>query len=399
MPRGRGVDAPLRAPPTMPDPARKTPWLVRTHHRMRTLAFTLMYIAACIHTLQQGGYTLAPMLLLGAVMLGYPQLLYWHTRRAAAPLEAEINNLRTDSFLLGIYMACLGFPLWLSFSATMGNLNNHVANRGWRGVGVGALGLLAGALSWMLVMGARFAPSTGWPAALFCMLGLGSYLLVMGHISHTRNGHLRHTREALKKRGVELLAANAALLNNLREIDGLQAQLREHAHRDPLTGLYNRRYLDATLEREMARCKREGQALSVILVDIDHFKQVNDTYGHQAGDAVLLHLSGMLAGMARAGDVACRYGGEEFLLLMPTMPLEIALERAEALRHGFGTLDVHFGDFRLQATVSIGIAVYPGHGTTADELIRAADRALYRAKHGGRNRVETDLPRPPTGAA
>jgi diguanylate cyclase (GGDEF)-like protein len=97
--------------------------------------------------------------------------------------------------------------------------------------------------------------------------------------------------------------------------------------------------------------------------------------------------------MARAGDVACRYGGEEFLLLLPTMPLEIAMERAEALRQGFGNLDVNFGDFRLQATVSIGIAVYPGHGTTAEELIRAADRALYRAKHAGRNRVESDIRR------
>jgi len=366
--------------------------LVRMHHRMRTLAFTLMYIAACIHAYTQDILGLTAMAMVGVVMLGYPQLQYWRAQRSGAPVATELQNLFADSVLLGAFTACMGFPLWLGFSAVMGNLNNHVANRGWRGVGGGALALAAGALLWVLVAGPRFAPETAWPTALFCIFGLGGYLLVMGHISHSRNDHLRRAREALTKREGELLAANAALLNNLREIDGLQAQLREHAHRDPLTGLYNRRYLDATLEREMARCKREGQALSVILVDIDHFKKVNDTYGHQAGDAVLLHLSGMLAGMARAGDVACRYGGEEFLLLMPTMPLEIALERAESLRHGFGTLDVSFGDFRLQTTVSIGIAVYPGHGTTPDELIRAADRALYRAKHGGRNRVETELP-------
>jgi diguanylate cyclase len=154
----------------------------------------------------------------------------------------------------------------------------------------------------------------------------------LGQVAFTRIQRLRMTREALQVRERELMDVNDALHKNLREIDELQEQLREQANRDPLTGLYNRRYLDSTLERELARCKRDGNSLALILIDIDHFKQVNDTYGHQAGDEILLRLAALLAGMARAGDVACRYGGEEFLLLMPTMPMISARERAEALR-------------------------------------------------------------------
>jgi diguanylate cyclase (GGDEF)-like protein len=186
---------------------------------------------------------------------------------------------------------------------------------------------------------------------------------------------------------------NRTLHRNFQEIDVLHDQLREQANRDALTGLFNRRYLDSTLDRELARCKRDGQPLALIMIDIDHFKQINDTYGHQAGDEILLKLGTLLAGMARAGDVACRYGGEEFLLLIPTMPLDAAVVRAGELRTTFGEMVVPFGEFRLKATLSIGVSAYPGHGVSAEELIRHADKALYRAKHGGRNRVEIWIPK------
>jgi diguanylate cyclase len=182
------------------------------------------------------------------------------------------------------------------------------------------------------IWGFRFEPDTDWVTTLCCIVGLTFYLTALGQVAFTRILRLRVTREALQVRERELMEANDALHKNLREIDELQEQLREQANRDPLTGLYNRRYLDSTLERELARCKRDGNPLALILIDIDHFKQVNDTYGHQAGDEILLRLAALLAGMARAGDVACRYGGEEFLLLMPTMPMASARERAEALR-------------------------------------------------------------------
>jgi diguanylate cyclase (GGDEF)-like protein len=181
--------------------------------------------------------------------------------------------------------------------------------------------------------------------------------------------------------------ANLALQKQLHEIHALQALLSEQVTRDPLTGLYNRRYLDTTLERELVRCRREGQPLSLMLIDIDHFKQTNDTYGHQAGDEVLKQLAALLTEQARAADVPCRFGGEEFLLLLPGMPQDVALERAEQWRRTFEATTFVFGEFRIHVTLSFGIATYPGHGTSAAALIRCADRALYRAKKEGRNRV------------
>lgn len=181
---------------------------------------------------------------------------------------------------------------------------------------------------------------------------------------------------------------NAMLQHQLDEIHRLQAELQELAVRDGLTNLFNRRYLDETLERELSRAKREGYPLSLVMIDIDHFKRLNDTYGHQAGDKVLRELAALLWGNVRAEDVPCRYGGEEFLVLLPRMPLDVAMERAEAWRKTFQSTRVPFGDFQLEATLSCGLAAYPEHARTPDELVRCSDEALYKAKHKGRNRCE-----------
>jgi diguanylate cyclase (GGDEF)-like protein/hemerythrin-like metal-binding protein len=127
-----------------------------------------------------------------------------------------------------------------------------------------------------------------------------------------------------------------------------------------------------------------------MMIDLDHFKNVNDTYGHQAGDEILKMMGDILKGFARAEDVACRYGGEEFLLLLPKMALDTAQERAESLRQSFSSSALPFGEFRLNTTLSVGVAIYPGHGKSADELLQSADRSLYAAKRGGRNRVEVE---------
>ncbi len=171
------------------------------------------------------------------------------------------------------------------------------------------------------------------------------------------------------------------------ELRTLQAQLREQAIRDPLTGLYNRRYLEETLWRELDRAGREGHPLSILMVDVDHFKRLNDTYGHPAGDEVLRTLGRLLQHHARSSDIPCRYGGEEFVVVLPDMPLEAARKRAELVRQDFADLRIAFGGAELVATLSIGVSGYPGHGNTADEMIRAADLALYEAKQCGRNQV------------
>ena len=185
-----------------------------------------------------------------------------------------------------------------------------------------------------------------------------------------------------------LRSANAELERRVVEIHSLQTLLQEQAIRDPLSGLYNRRYLDETLERELARAQREGYAVSIVMGDIDHFKKLNDTYGHQAGDEVIRLAARSLREQARASDIVCRFGGEEFLLVLPGMTPDDAVERVNAWRQKFSEESFSFGGFELSATMSFGISSYPLQGETAERLISAADQALYLAKKNGRNRVE-----------
>jgi diguanylate cyclase (GGDEF)-like protein/PAS domain S-box-containing protein len=164
----------------------------------------------------------------------------------------------------------------------------------------------------------------------------------------------------------------------------LRETLREQSIRDSLTGLFNRRYMEETLIQEISRAVRNGHSLGVIMLDIDHFKKFNDTFGHLAGDSILSQLGQFLQTNIRLEDVACRYGGEEFLLIMPDISLETALRRADLLREGV----LELGWQTEKITISLGVAMYPQHGETMENLIRSADEALYQAKQNGRNRVE-----------
>lgn len=215
---------------------------------------------------------------------------------------------------------------------------------------------------------------------------VSSYLLDAEGVPQTILGITRNVSER-KAAETALRETNRQLHARIEEIGRLQVALQELAVRDSLTGLYNRRYLDETLEREVSRARREGNPLSLVMLDIDHFKKVNDTYGHQVGDEGLRMLAATLLADIRAEDVACRYGGEEFLVLLPNMPLETAMIRAEAWRVAVEGLCVALGNFRITFTISLGVAAYPEHGKTPDDLTRCADQALYRAKNEGRNRV------------
>jgi diguanylate cyclase (GGDEF)-like protein len=166
--------------------------------------------------------------------------------------------------------------------------------------------------------------------------------------------------------------------------------LRELAITDPLTRLYNRRHLMETLERELHRTRRTATPLSAIIIDIDHFKRVNDSYGHQFGDEVLAGVAALTAKALRTYDLAARYGGEEFFVVLPDTPLADAVVVAERIRHNVETLTFPGRLEELGVTVSLGVATFPARGVTSIEtLIRAADQALYRAKQGGRNRTES----------
>ncbi|MBY4677495.1 sensor domain-containing diguanylate cyclase [Marinobacterium arenosum] len=167
----------------------------------------------------------------------------------------------------------------------------------------------------------------------------------------------------------------------------LQDQLQHQAVHDPLTGLYNRRHMQRWLQHELTRSQRSHQPLSALLVDVDHFKQLNDRYGHAIGDLVLQRLGHYLEQHVRRQDLCCRYGGEEFLLLLTDTDGATALERAEALRQGVARLQIKVGAQPLpDIQISVGIACYPDHAEDGNQLLAAADTALYHSKRTGRNR-------------
>jgi diguanylate cyclase (GGDEF)-like protein/PAS domain S-box-containing protein len=207
-------------------------------------------------------------------------------------------------------------------------------------------------------------------------------------------GYIGITRDIEERRRYQAMLedANKELQARLEEITGLHALLREKALRDGLTGLHNRHYLHETLPREFSRASREEYPLALIMIDLDHFKAVNDTYGHVAGDQVLKLIAEILREQAREGDLACRFGGEEFLIAMPHMSLADALIRTEVWRATIAQARFEYEGHHIPLTASLGIAVFPDHGHTDIALVAAADHALYAAKHGGRNRVSCYIP-------
>jgi diguanylate cyclase (GGDEF)-like protein len=212
--------------------------------------------------------------------------------------------------------------------------------------------------------------------------------LISGYKTRT-NCSLLILRDITKRKNIEdsLNKANQELEKRINEIQILQAQLKEESIRDPLTRLYNRRYMEDALQREFAHATRDGYPVSIIMADIDHFKKVNDTHGHSAGDEVLEQLSQLFMANFRAEDIVCRYGGEEFLIVMPETSAETAFMRIDGLRKVLETTPLKLSGLELQITLSAGIAVYPAEGSTIDQIVQKADQAMYQAKREGRNRV------------
>jgi diguanylate cyclase (GGDEF)-like protein/PAS domain S-box-containing protein len=197
---------------------------------------------------------------------------------------------------------------------------------------------------------------------------------------------------------VYLVGSEKVIQCNIRDIterkhvqDALlksQALLREQPVRDHLTGLFNRRYMEETLERELLRASRTGLSLGIMMLDVDHFKRFNDTWGHAAGDKILRELGSLLLGHFRGEDVACRYGGDEFVIILLDASLEKTHERANRLCEHTRRLKIQFkGQTFEMITFSVGVATSPENGTTSAEILKAADTALYHVKHEGRGRV------------
>lgn len=249
---------------------------------------------------------------------------------------------------------------------------------------------------WALRLGHAYPDEASFPAAFTC-----------------RHLHVESTRDVRTQLCVPLLA-QGSMLGTLVLLDDdvigaetrtaaiaaaeqislavanlrLQETLRTQSLRDPLTGLFNRRYLEVSLARDLNRAIRNNQPLAVLMLDVDHFKRFNDTHGHDAGDALLTQFGELLMASIRTEDVACRYGGEEFTIVLQDADAALALDRAEDICRAVRTLRVGYRNQNVgPVTVSIGIASYPQHGDSPEQLLRRADRALYAAKDSGRDRV------------
>ncbi len=191
----------------------------------------------------------------------------------------------------------------------------------------------------------------------------------------------------LKTAKDELTQANDRLKAHVEEIQRLHAELREQVIRDPLTTLHNRRYLNETLERELARAGREKYSVGLVMIDVDNFKEINDTYGHDAGDLVLKNVAQQLTRQIRSSDLVCRLGGDEFLLVLLNANAANTVKRAEQYRKSFQESVVVFDGVEIRSTLSLGVAMFPDKGPASRDLIAAADRALYESKRMGRNRL------------
>jgi len=233
-------------------------------------------------------------------------------------------------------------------------------------------------------------------ATLFLLIGAwyGAGLFVirkiealLGAAARMRAGDL-NARTGIRYGEEELGQLARAFDDMAQALQQREQDLHEQAITDPLTGLYNRRYLKELLPRELVRGKRSGESIALILADIDHFKRVNDTFGHEAGDRVLTTVGALIKSNVRGSDIACRYGGEEFALVLPETGTEAAQRRAEDIRLALGQLNLNYlGKPIGRITISLGIALFPEHGEDMDTLLRAADEALYDAKGAGRDRV------------
>jgi len=216
------------------------------------------------------------------------------------------------------------------------------------------------------------------------MVGQGETLGVL-HLEFSADGkEVPGLRDSYQRLGVTAAGQIALALASLQ----LREKLRDQSIRDPLTGLFNRRFMEESLDRELVRAKRKGHPLSVLFLDIDHFKRFNDTFGHDAGDFVLESVADLLRRFFRGDDVACRCGGEEFAVILPESLAQHAAARANALRDEVKKLGLQHRGVSLAAiTLSIGVATFPEHGTNSDDLLRMADQCLYQSKAAGRDCV------------
>jgi len=331
--------------------------LARRLYRSRVfgLLLGLMCVSVAMHALDPPLWVWGLMLFNGLV---WPHLAFQWARRSSVPFRAEHRNLLIDAFMGGFWVAAMQFnPLPSATTISMMAMNN-VAIGGGRFLLAGTAAQLLGIGVGLVVFAPTFIPPTT-PLQLYaCLPLLLLYPLALGWICFRQASTLgRHKRE--------LLALSRT---------------------DSLTGLLNHGAWKDQLNLAFQRCKRQQQGAAIALIDIDHFKAINDTYGHVAGDIILRQLSKLLKQNLRATDVAGRYGGDEFCVILPELPLFNAAQAMEALRERFAVMGYEQNP-ALKVSLSIGLAAYDPSHADATRWLDEADQALYEAKASGRNRV------------
>lgn len=358
-------------------------WAVRMNWKNRSLCFVLLGITVGSHLHGIGAGPVA-WVLLGLQFFVYPHLLYWHGLRAAQPRQAEMRNMLCDALCFGAWSAGLGLPLWPSFAMFVGASINLLVFGSWRGWGQALVAMAVGALAGFVAIPFAFQPETSAWTTGWCMFTLTVFLAVFA-----QDGFVRATK---------LYQQRTQLHQQLAEIEVLKNLLAEQATRDPQTGLFNRRMLEQKLPELLAECAQSRSPLTLMLLDMDHFKQVNDSLGHAMGDQLLNVLSRHLLQFSRPQDLVFRYGGDEFLILFPNTPLEVAHARAQQLCTAFESRSRRGQPRGVQVTLSCGLASYPAHGQEMAVLLERTDWAMYQAKAAGRNRVAIYAPTKPLGS-
>lgn len=353
------------------------------------LAFTLAVMVGALI----GGKTLASTLIIDLVACAVT-LLFRHWLHGGRVMLARIGMVIFGLVFITAVTADIGtirtptaaiLLFWVLMTGLIFDL---------RGIVIGTIAAS------MAVLGLIVAQNAGWLRQPFYEVGVTQWVTfttlfgftsgLTYYINQGTKRTLALARKEIEQRKLAeqaLKAANEELHLRVFEVKNLQAELHEQTIHDPLTGLYNRRYLSDALTREVMQARRANTTLAIVMADIDHFKFVNDSYGHPAGDEVLVQVASLLKKHARGSDIACRYGGEEFLLVFPGISLESARKRAEEIQQNCAALSIQHEGMNIAVMLSFGVAVYPDHGHQWEQIIAKADKALYESKCNGRNQV------------
>jgi diguanylate cyclase len=369
------MDTPERAPP----PAGTAPrglGLARRTYLPRTVGLGLGAVCAGAGLYQANAPSWA-----WGVMLAYcyawPHVALWISTRSATPFATERRNLLVDSFAGGFWPVAMAFNVLPSVLLLAALAMNNFATGGARLFGKGVLAHLAGAGVGLLLLGLKFQPESNFLTVLLCVPFLLTYPLVLGVVMYRLSIELSRRKDELVREKRRADEANLATTRALAKL----------AARDDLTGLFNRRHMGELMAQQRAACQREGDGFAVALVDLDHFKRINDTHGHAVGDKVLRAFAEQARAAMRGTDIVGRWGGEEFLIIYPRSTAREAEQAAARLRERVAAAVVTTPCGQpLRFTVSIGLTEH-APPESIEALVERADRAMYRAKTQGRDRV------------